>query len=139
MRRKRIRVVRGDTRPRQTINRGLIDDIEDAYKSGSPSYVELYDDSPIMTFVGRPPMTSKTAISGFCREFVEKYETDQNLTTEDIIEAGDWAVARNLYDLTSIPTAGGSPRRITGRNQLILKRQPDKSWKIARVIGNIEE
>jgi len=112
--------------------------IEEVYASGSPSYVDLYDEEPVVTLPGRPQMTNKREIAAFWKEFVDTYDAHQQLTTEEIIIAGDWAVVRNLFDLTLSPKSGAAPVRLTGRNQLVLRRQDDDSWKLARVIAYID-
>lgn len=119
--------------------RAVLRDIEDIYRSGSPRYVDLFDDSPVVTLPGRPPSTDKRAIREFWNEFVGSYDAELMLTNEELIVAGDWAIARNAFELTRTPRAGGEPIRSTGRNQLVFRRQADGSWKLARVIGYTEE
>jgi hypothetical protein len=63
----------------------VIQEIVEIHGSGSPSYVDLYDEEPIVTLPGRPPMTNKKEISEFWKEFVETYDAHQQLTTEEII------------------------------------------------------
>lgn len=116
----------------------IVREIEIVYRTGSPSYVDLYDENPVVTLPGRAPMTNKKEINEFWQEFVATYDAHQQLTTEEIIVTGDWAIVRNIFDLTLSPKSGAEPSRLTGRNLLVLRRQKNDSWRLARVISYID-
>lgn len=116
----------------------VVREIEHVYRTGSPSYVDLYDEDPVVTLPGREVMTTRKEIIEFWDGFVATYDAHQQLTTEEIIVAGDWAIVRNIFDLTLSPKSGAEPFRRTGRNLLVLRRQENDSWKLARVIAYVD-
>ena len=72
-----------------------------------------------------------------------RYETTFDQSTfeftrfvEEVVVAGDWAFGRWTDTGTVTSKAGGEPSEISSKGIFILQRQPDGSWKIARVIWN---
>lgn len=49
---------------------------------------------------------------------------------------GDWAFDRANVTIKLTPKAGGEPTEFTARLIHILRRQPDGSWKIHRLMAN---
>lgn len=70
------------------------------------------------------------------REASEGYydEFDSNLTSQvdEIAVMGDLAFARVSWSETATPKAGGDTTRVQGNWLVILKKQPDGSWKAWR-------
>ena len=116
----------------------LLAQVANAYNTADPGYPDLYVSDPVVMFANMPTMTSKDEIEKLWMAFVDQFDADMNLSTEEIVVAGDWAFVRNVTNLKLTPKSGGEPSEIGGRNILILQRQPDDSWKLARVIANSE-
>ena len=59
--------------------------------------------------------------------------------TGELVEVeafGDWAFDRGIVTIKLTPKAGGEPTGLTARLIDILRRQPDGSWKIHRLMAN---
>lgn len=61
---------------------------------------------------------------------------DVNVTIEELEVAGDWAFIRQTFKATWIPKDGSEPTDENSKEIMILKRQPDNSWLLARYIWN---
>ncbi|HUA38065.1 MAG TPA: SgcJ/EcaC family oxidoreductase [Candidatus Sulfopaludibacter sp.] len=57
----------------------------------------------------------------------------------EVVIAGDWTFARGTYRMVTTPQGGGEQTVAAGNWLDVLKRQPDRSWKIARSTWTIEE
>lgn len=58
------------------------------------------------------------------------------LKAGDIQLLGDWAYLSGDWSRVDTPKAGGAVKNISGHYLLIVKKQPDGTWKIARDIWN---
>jgi len=83
-------------------------------------------------------MAPKATASGKekVREAMEPYyassEVDYSMPAEEARAAGDWGYVRATYVLDLTPKTGGDPVRVEGKCLVILQRQPDGSWLMAR-------
>ena len=69
------------------------------------------------------------------RQFFVKFRVDQAVTCEETIVAGEWAFDRSRVSTKLSPVSGGEPSQINSRVVVILRRDPDGSWKVARTIA----
>jgi len=85
-----------------------------------------------------PPFTGKAEWWSFVEQFWNStavVETD--LSSDEIILAGDWAFERHTETTTSVSTAGdGEPSTSLFKGVWLWHREVDGSWKIARYIWN---
>jgi len=49
---------------------------------------------------------------------------------------GDWAFMNGAFSRADTPKAGGTVKKVSGHYLLVLKKQQDGAWKIARDIWN---
>jgi ketosteroid isomerase-like protein len=63
-------------------------------------------------------------------------QEDFDLTSTEVQVVGPWAFDRGAYRWRGIPRAGGEPIEDHGKYLVILQRQPDGSWKVARDMDN---
>jgi ketosteroid isomerase-like protein len=56
-------------------------------------------------------------------------------TIDDLLVCGELAVVAGRFDIM-MQRASGSEVRVTGKNLVVWRRQPDGSWKIVRNLGN---
>jgi len=95
-------------------------------------YTEDAIDMPVNepTIVGRAGILERTAAQFGMATATATVRADETQLM------GDWAFDRGTYSVTMVPAAGGDPMMVDGRYVVILRRQADGSWKIARGIDN---
>jgi uncharacterized protein (TIGR02246 family) len=59
------------------------------------------------------------------------------MTPEETHVAGDWAFSRGKFEETVVPSEG-EPFDVVGKFLFIFHREADGSWKVARLIGNMD-
>ena len=66
--------------------------------------------------------------------FLEDYAFDQEISKDEIQVCGDWAFARVTFDGNLNPKPGieGESCRVVSRHFMVLCRQQDGTWKLAR-------
>ena len=117
----------------------LLAQVANAYDTADLGYPDLYVSDPVVMFANMPTMTSKDEIAKLWTSFVDQFDAEMNLSTKEIVVAGNWAFVRNESNLKLTPKSGGESSELRGRNILILQRQPDDTWRLARVIANSED
>jgi len=60
---------------------------------------------------------------------------DQTVVSDETVVAGDWAFDRGRAHRTLTPVAGGDTIEVDSEVVVILRRQADGAWKVARTIG----
>ncbi len=121
-----------------------IDKLRSAYAAAwtagdAGAVANLYADDA-MTFPGNQPTASgRDAIlksnEGFFTQFAPgKLE----LVPEETTLMGDWAFDRGSYHMMATPKAGGDALDTRGRYLVILHKQSDGTWKVARDFDNTE-
>ena len=70
------------------------------------------------------------------RKGFEAFSIDQNVVSAQVVVRGPWAFDIAEVDTKLTPHTGGAPPlRFHSASVVALRRQPDGSWKIARVLG----
>jgi len=100
--------------------------------------MSLLADDIVMMHPNRPAIIGLAANRADLTAAFEKFQVDQSVLSDEIVVAGDWAFDRSRATTTLTPVAGGAPVTVRSKAITILRRQPDGSWKIARVIGNLD-
>ncbi len=114
----------------------LIDRATDVNNAGDiTGWVELFADDMVYMPDGGPPVTTRDALEGAAVSHFSRYRPNLQSSTEEIQVLGDWAFARTTVSGTLTPR-GGNPIRVDRKEMAIYRRQPDGSWKVARLIGN---
>jgi uncharacterized protein (TIGR02246 family) len=91
--------------------------------------VLLYPDQPALR--GRPAI--RTYFEGFFAEFGQEEFT---LTSEELQITDHWAFDRGTVRWRGVPRGGGAPVSDDGKYLVILERQADGSWRVARDMDN---
>ena len=81
----------------------------------------------------------KEAIRSLYESVFDEYTVQGDGELLEVEVAGDWAFYRTTYTLTATPKAGGEPIEDHGKCVVIVRREPDGSWKIARLIANSDQ
>jgi len=109
-----------------------------AWTAGSADRVAaMYADDAIVLYPNRGAVVGKVAILAYFKGFYEQYAQESFVLESDEIRiAGNWAYDRGTYRLAMSPRAGGSRIEDHGKYLVILERQGDGSWKVARDMDN---
>ena len=100
--------------------------------------ISLLADDIVMMHPNRPAIIGLAANRVDLLSAFEKFHVDQTVVSDEIVVSGEWAFDRSRATSTLTPAAGGAPVTVRSKAITILRRQPDGSWKIARVIGNLD-
>jgi len=109
-----------------------------AWRAGNAADVAgLYADDALVLYPNEPPVVGKAAIQTYFDQFFGDFIQDEfELTSAEIEIAGSWAFDRGTYRWKGTPKAGGPAVEDHGKFLVILKRQSDGSWKVARDMDN---
>ena len=130
---------RPDQQARTAIERLHQQDVEATISGKADDLAKLWDSEAVRISPGGPAEVGKAAIyAGDKREeangFVGRtlcYKPD----IKDLQIAGDWAFEWGYFSYKN----SGEPQAVRGKVLRVIKRQPDGSWKFARVIGFTEK
>ena len=100
--------------------------------------MSLLADDIVMMHPNRPAIIGLAANRVDLLSAFEKFHVDQTVVSDEIVVSGEWAFDRSRATTTLTPAAGGAPVTVRSKAITILRRQADGSWKIARVIGNLD-
>jgi uncharacterized protein (TIGR02246 family) len=100
--------------------------------------MSLLTDDIVMMHPNRPALIGLAANRADLLAAFEKLHVDQTVVSDEIVVAGEWAFDRSRATTTLTPVVGGAPVTVRSKAITILHRQADGSWKIARVIGNLD-
>jgi len=97
----------------------------------------LYTHDALVLYPNQPAVVGRSAILVYFKAFFAEFtQEDFELTSEEIEVAGQWAFDRGTYRWRGVPRAGGDPVSDHGKYLVVLQRQPDGSWKVARDMDN---
>ena len=101
--------------------------------------VALYTDDAVLMPENQPAVIGKEAIRSLYRSVFNEFTFTGSGATQEVEVAGDWGFFRSTYTMVATPKAGGEPIEDVGKWLVIVRRQPDGSWKIARLIANSDQ
>jgi ketosteroid isomerase-like protein len=99
--------------------------------------VSLLTDDIVMMHPNRPAVIGLAANRADLLAAFARFQVDQTVVSDEIAVAGEWAFDRSRATTTLTPVSGGTVT-VHSKAITILRRQADGSWKIARVIGNLD-
>jgi uncharacterized protein (TIGR02246 family) len=71
------------------------------------------------------------------RRFFAKFRMDQTAISEETVVAGEWAFDRASVSTKVTPIGGGEPSQVNSEVIVILRRDADGFWKLARSVAVI--
>jgi uncharacterized protein (TIGR02246 family) len=107
---------------------------EDADKTAA-----LYTTDGIRMDDNRPLVSGRDAIRARYTEMMSGFDSDVQLKSEETVVNGDWAFDRGQTWLHLMPKDPKSTVPMVmdqGKYLVVLKKQPDNSWLISRVMSN---
>jgi len=117
--------------------RTVIADIIAADNAGNLERVlALYTDDVILMPPGGDIIRGKPAAREHYRNIFQHTELDLTFVSEETQAVGDWAFDRGTTRGRAVPRSGGTATPIDDKYLMILKRQADGTWRIARLIWN---
>jgi uncharacterized protein (TIGR02246 family) len=97
----------------------------------------LYTADASVLYPNQPAVAGHDAILAYFKSFFAEFgQQDFELTSAEIEVADPWAFDRGTYRWRAVPRAGGDPIEDHGKYLVILQRQADGSWKVARDMDN---
>jgi uncharacterized protein (TIGR02246 family) len=109
-----------------------------AYNAGDAAGVAaLFTDDAVSMPDHHTAISGKAAIQQFMQEMFTQYTANLTVTPGDTEISGDIAHEHGTFTGTITPkTGGGAPMMQSGNYLVVLKRQPDGSWRIHHDIDN---
>jgi uncharacterized protein (TIGR02246 family) len=109
-----------------------------AWKAGDADQLAiLYTTDAVVLYPHQPAVVGRSAILAYFKSFFAEFaQEDFDLTSAEIEIAGPWAFDRGTFRWRGVPRAGGDPVDDHGKYLVVLQKQPDGSWKVARDMDN---
>lgn len=127
---------------RSAINQLHKQDIEATLSSDIGQLVALWSDDGVLINPGGPPIAGKAAIQNFLTQSFAKNPTSKVLKYEpeitDLQISGEVAYEWGYFSATREDSPTGERSSLRARFLRVMKRQPDGSWKFARVMWSPE-
>jgi uncharacterized protein (TIGR02246 family) len=125
--------------------RAAVDILRKAWRTAATAsdldlYMSFFTSDAVLVPAGRLPIIGLSAIRDFVEAFFNSYRiTSEQIVTDEVVIAGDWAFERGPYNATYTARSGHEPIRDIGYAMYVMRRQSDGSWKYARIICNATE
>ncbi len=112
------------------------------------AYLAVLGEDAVLMPPNEPPVVGKEATRAWAQVLFGQFSFEETMSSEEVVVTGDWGFDRGTYTITPTPKVAGEAEEgtsieqpeigkeldhaQTGKYLSILKRQPDRSWKIAR-------
>jgi len=102
------------------------------------AFLAFYEDSAVWMSPNSNTDLTKATIRPFYDALLDRFAfTDLAGERDEIILMGDWALVRVSFTGMLVPRDGSAPFPLGGdRHTMLFRRQPDRSWRIARDMWN---
>jgi ketosteroid isomerase-like protein len=132
---------RSQAEDRVAIERLHHQDVEATLSDKADALVQLWDREAVRLSQGGVAEVGRDTIYADDKRW-QATNTGHTLSyrpdVKDVQIVGDWAFEWGYFDASYKESADGPPVTIHGKHLRILKRQPDGSWKFARVMSVID-
>ena len=100
-------------------------------------WIQLWVADGVQLPPNAPPNVGRDVILADISGAMELYAyRDMDIQVDEVLVAGDLAIARGMYTVSLVPRDGSDPILVDGKYTTTFQRQPDGSWKIYRDIFN---
>jgi len=118
--------------------------IEVAENTGDVTEItEMLADDVVIMVPNEPVQEGKAACAAFVDNTIagllEEFDRRIAYVSAEVRVLGDCAFDRGTFSFTVTPRAGGDTSRERGKYLFLYSRTADDSWKIARVIVNLDD
>lgn len=86
---------------------------------------------------GAPPIQGSTAFEQALTAFLDEYSETVDYEVAEVEVSGELAFARTSETATIMSRSGSEASTIKGMHLIILRRQPDGEWLLARDISSL--
>ena len=100
------------------------------------AWLALHSDDVLLIPPGEDIVAGKDALRAWGEPYFQQFSMEDTESVDEIVITGDWSVLRYSYSARFMPKAGGEALSDSGRGMLLLQRQTDGTWRIARHIWN---
>ena len=114
-----------------------------AENTGDPAvFEELLADDAVIQAPGMPAIEGREACLHFVREVLAGlhalYERQVLCESAELLVQGDIAIDRGRFSQTLSPRDGAHPSDEEGHYLWMYRRQPDGTWRLARILGSVQ-
>jgi uncharacterized protein (TIGR02246 family) len=99
-------------------------------------WVSVFSPDAVLMPANKPEIKGREALLRMARDLFENFTSTASIKPLEVEVAGDWAFARTNISGRLTPKRGGKAIELDGKEIGIFRRQPDGTWKVARLIGN---
>ena len=100
-------------------------------------WIQLWVEDGVQLPPGAPPNVGRdTIFASISANMAQGTYEDMDIHVDEVLVAGDLAIARGMYTVTFAPNDGSDPLFVDGKYTTTFQRQPDGSLKIYRDIFN---
>ena len=115
--------------------KSLSDEIMKAYNEGDLEALQaIVAEDLVFMPPGEPALIGKEAMRNW-HDF-DKISIDVNITVEEVQVLGDWAFMRDIWIGTVTQKESGEKFELNNKSLILLRRQPDGTWKMSYSIFN---
>ncbi|MDA8126368.1 MAG: DUF4440 domain-containing protein [Deltaproteobacteria bacterium] len=112
-------------------------DFNAAFNEGNAQAIgQMTDDNAILLPPGRPSATGRDNIVALYKDYFFQIRSKLELKAGNIQVCDAFAFVSGDFTRDDTPKSKGKVTRVTGHYLLVLKKQSDGKWKIARDIWN---
>ena len=100
-------------------------------------WIQLWVEDGVQLPPGAPPNVGReTIFASISANMAQGAYEGMDIHVDEVLVAGDFAIARGMYTVTFVPNDGSDPLFVDGKYTTTFQRQPDGSLKIYRDIFN---
>lgn len=119
--------------------RQVDDRMVEATNSGDiEAWLAVYTEDTVVMPPNEPVVVGRDAVRAWAQQMFDQLDMEDTVSIQEIQVAGDWAFMRATYNFRTTPKAGGESMEVTGKYLAIFSRQPDGSWRLARLVWNTD-
>jgi uncharacterized protein (TIGR02246 family) len=109
-----------------------------AWQKGTAAEIsELYTEDAFVLYPDQPAVSGRAAIFNYFKGFFGEFPKNEfELTSAELVINGQWAFDRGNYRWKGFSPAGKTSAEDNGKYLVVLQRQADGSWKVARDMDN---
>ena len=107
-----------------------------ALNAGDGSILEFNTEDTVVMYANGPAAIGREAIRARQQAIRDQAAFEETRSVDEVVVSGDWAFVRWAGTGTMTPKDGCEPSKFDRKGITIYQRQPDNSWKFARVIWN---
>lgn len=106
-------------------------------ESSAAKIADISTPDALVLHPGQPPVSGRQAIVEYFTGFFTQFPSNNfDLVSSEVVVNGAWAFDQGTYRWKGTPKGGGAPEEDHGKYLVVLQRQPDGAWKVARAMDN---